>query len=199
MASQQTPHVPTSAILSELLADAPSHRVTLGWLIESLGHRAFGVILLLLALLGLLPGVSVVAGLLLVVLAYQMAMAHPGPIFPRRISSREINLRRITPMVLRTIPILRRLERVIHPRWAMPFEPTKRVVGVFVLVLGLGMLIPIPLSNIPPALVAILVAFAYLEKDGALLCVALCASLVMLAFYVTLVWETVDVARWLVG
>jgi len=102
-------------------------------------------------------------------------------------------------MVRRTIPVLRRLERFIHPRCSTPFEATKRVVGVFVLLLGVEMLIPVPLSNVPPALLTVLVAFAYLEEDGALLCIALCASLVVLAFFVTLAWQTVDVARWMVG
>lgn len=198
MALQQSSHVPTSVVLSELLANV-APRVTLGWLIESLGHRAFGAVLLVLALLGLLPGVSLVAGLLLVIPAFQMARAHRAPIFPGRISSYEIEPHRIAAVVRRTIPVLRRLERFIHPRWPTPFEATKRVVGVFVLLLGLSMLVPVPLSNVPPALLVVLVAFAYLEEDGALLCIAFCASLVEFALLAVLVWQTVDVARWLVG
>ena len=69
--------------------------------------------------------------------------------------------------------MLRYLERVIHPRWLTPFEATKRVVGGVVLLLGVSLLAPIPLSNVPPALLMVLIAFAYLEEDGLLLCAAL--------------------------
>jgi hypothetical protein len=76
-------------------------------------------------------------------------------------------------MIGRVVPVLRYLERVIHPRWLTPFEATKRVVGGVVLLLGVSLLAPIPLSNVPPALLIVLIAFAYLEEDGLLLCAAL--------------------------
>ena len=69
-------------------------------------------------------------------------------------------------MLVRIIPALRYLERFIRPRWPTPFEITKRVVGVVVLLLGVCLLAPIPLSNLPVSLTIVLVAFAYLEEDG---------------------------------
>jgi hypothetical protein len=42
------PQVPTSTILRELLLHAPEDRITLGWLMGSLGDRSFGIVLLLL-------------------------------------------------------------------------------------------------------------------------------------------------------
>jgi len=41
------------------------------------------------------------------------------------------------------------------------------------------------LSNIPPAVLISLVAFAYLEEDGALLSLALIAALVLLAVIIS--------------
>jgi hypothetical protein len=64
------------------------------------------------------------------------------------------------------------LERFIRARWQTPFEATKRVVGGAVLLIAL-LFVPIPLSNVPPALTIVLLAFAYLEEDGALLCATL--------------------------
>jgi hypothetical protein len=44
--------------------------------------------------------------------------------------------------------MLRYLEKVTHPRWAIPHEATKRVVGVAVLMLSIALVaIPIPLGN----------------------------------------------------
>jgi len=47
----------------------------------------------------------------------------------------------------------------IRPRWRTPFETTKRVVGVTLLLLGATLVAPIPFSNIIPAIAIALVAF----------------------------------------
>jgi hypothetical protein len=73
-------------------------------------------------------------------------------------------------------------ERFVRPRWTTPAEGTKRVVGGIVLLLSAGLLAPVPLSNVPPALAIMLIAFAYLEEDGLLLCGALVIAFVMVGW-----------------
>jgi hypothetical protein len=187
---------PTSAVLDDLLGDAPEEQVTLEWLMGRLGDRSFGLVLLLVALLGLLPGVSAVAGVLLMVVAVQMILARPGPVFPRRVATHRFEVRRLARVVRRVLPALRWLERFIRPRWATPFETTKRVVGGVVLLLAVSLLAPVPLSNVPPALTIALVALAYLEEDGILLCAALAAALVMLTVAAAVAWETLSATGW---
>jgi hypothetical protein len=188
--------VPTSVVLNELLGEAAAEHVTLGWLMDRLGDRSFGIVLLLLALLGLLPGISALAGVLLVVPAFQMILARQGPVFPRRVASRRFETQRLARVVRRTVPVLRFLERFIHPRWPTPFEATKRVVGLVVLLLGASLLAPIPLSNVPPALLIVLIAFAYLEEDGALLCAALVAALILITIASAAAWQTLSATGW---
>lgn len=189
--------VPTSVVLNGILGEAPAEHVTVGWLTGRLGHRSFGVILLLLGLLGLLPGVSAMGGVLISIVAYQMILDRPGPVFPRRIATRPVETRRLSAVIRRTVPVLRYLERFIRPRWATPFAATKRVVGGVVLLLGASLLIPVPLSNLPPALLIVLVAFAYLEEDGALLCAALTGTLLLSAATLGAAWEAMSAAGWL--
>jgi hypothetical protein len=190
---------PTSAVLDDLLGEAPAGQVTLDWLLGRLGDRSFGVVLLLLALLGLLPGVSAVAGVLLAVPAAQMILARRAPVFPRRVATRRFDTRRLARVVRRVVPVLRWLERFIRPRWTTPFEATKRVVGGVVMLLGASLLAPVPLSNVPPALTIALIAFAYLEEDGVLLCAALAAALAMLAVAAAVAWETMSATGWVPG
>ncbi len=105
-------------------------------------------------------------------------------------------MRRLDALLRRVVPVLRYLERFIRPRWATPFQSTKRVVGVVVLLLSLGLFVPVPMSNIPPSLTILLIAFAYLEEDGMLLCLALFAAFVLLTFGAAVAWQALGSAGW---
>ncbi len=194
-----TARAPTSVVLADLLGHQAPEQVTLGWLLDGLGDRSFGVVLLVLALLGLLPGVSAVAGVVLMAPAFQMVLARPVPVLPRRVAARRFEAERLARVVRRVVPALRFLERFIRPRWATPFEATKRVVGGVVLLLAASLLAPVPLSNVPPALAIVLIAFAYLEEDGLLLAIALAAALAMLAAASLAAWEALSATGWVPG
>src|SRR5690606_17955723 len=104
-----TPHVPTSAIMEGLLGEAPPDRVTLGWVIERLGARSFGLLMFLLALLALVPGLSGLIGVLLMIPAYQMIVARHAPRLPRFIARRHLPTQRLARLIARTVPLLRRV------------------------------------------------------------------------------------------
>jgi hypothetical protein len=194
MVPGRSPRTPTSTVLDELLGAAPAEAVTLGWLVGRLGPRSFGIVLLLLGLLGLLPGICVLAAILLLVAAFEMALANRRPVFTRRLATLRFPTRRLASLIRRAAPVLKYLERFIRPRWPTPFEATKRIVGMIVLLLGLCMLMPIPFGNVPPAILIMIIAFAYLEEDGALLCVASAAALLMLVALGAIVWQTIILA-----
>lgn len=183
------PRIPTSAVLIGLLGDAGAERVTLEWLIERLGERSFGIVLLLLSLLSMIPGVSIPASLLLLVAAIQMILAHRGPVFPHRLAAYRFRTQQVASMVRKVLPVLKFMERVIRPRWPTPAEMTKRVIGLSVLMLALSMFVPVPFANMPPAIIVVLIAFAYLEEDGLVLSISLAAALVLLAMFAALAWR----------
>jgi hypothetical protein len=54
--------------------------------------------------------------------------------------------------------------------------------------------IPIPLSNVLPALV-----IAYTEEDGMLLSIALLAAVIVLTVAMAAVWEMAIGAKWIIG
>jgi hypothetical protein len=190
---------PISAVLSDMLAAAGTDHLTLDWLLRRMGGRSFGLVLLLLSIFGLLPGVSAFAGMLLMIPAIQMLLARSGPVFPRRLRSRRFEARHLAALLRYVVPVLRWLERFVRPRWTTPVEATKRVVGGSVLLLSAGLLAPVPLSNVPPALAIMLIAFAYLEEDGALLCGALAIAFVIVAAVLLAAWETMSAAGWVPG
>ena len=192
--------VPTSVLLQRLHDEAPADHFTLDWLMGSLRKRSFGVIMLLLALVAVAPGVSIVAGLLLMIPAFQMIAGQPAPIFPRRVAAHSFQTRHLAALVQRAVPVLRYLEKMIHPRWPTPLEATKRLVGAVIVILNATLLFtPLPLSNIVPALVIALISLAYLEEDGLLLSIALVAAVIVLAAELAVVWQTVLGAKSIIG
>ncbi len=197
MDSVINPHTPTSEVLRGLLAEAPADWVSFGWLLDKLHKRSFGIVLLLLALIGLAPGTSPVVGLLLTIPAIQMILARESPAFPRIIASRRFSTRRLVRLVDRAVPVLRRMETVIHPRWKTPFEATTRVVGLVVLALTSVFFVPIPLSNVVPAVTIMLIALAYLEEDGVLLALSLTAAAAVILVGAFTIWQSVKALRFM--
>ena len=192
--------VAASAVLQRLHDKAPTDHFTLGWLMHGLHRRSFGIIMLLIALVAIAPGLSIVAGLLLIIPAFQMITGKSAPAFPRSIAMRSLPTRQLAAVVQRSVPVLRYIEKVVHPRWRTPPEVTKRLVGVVVIMLSATLVfIPIPLSNVVPASVIALISLAYLEEDGVLLSIAVLAGVIVLAVATAVVWELVVDAKWIVG
>ena len=167
---------------------------------ESLHKRSFGIVMLLLALVAMAPGVSIVAGLLLMIPALQMIAGRPAPIFPGRIAAHPIPVQHLAALVQRAVPVMKYLEKMIRPRWPTPLEATKRLVGTIVVILNITVVFtPLPLSNVVPALAIALISLAYLEEDGLLLLVALLFAVIVLTVAVVAVWGTVLGAEWISG
>lgn len=157
----------TFVVLKRLLDGAPTDHFTLGWVMGSLRKRSFGMILLLLSLVATVPGLSIVAGLLLMIPAFQMITGRSAAVFPSRIANRPLPTRHLAALARRAVPLLRYPDKMIQPRWHTPLEATERLVGTVVVILNaLVVLAPIPLSNVIPALVIALISLAYLEEDG---------------------------------
>jgi hypothetical protein len=53
------------------------------------------------------------------------------------------------------------------------------------------LLTPVPLSNIAPAFVIVLISLAYIEEDGLLLCFALLTAVVLIGVASAAVWGTI--------
>jgi hypothetical protein len=189
-----TTQSPTSELLRGLLTGETRKKVTLEWLISGLGRRSFGLVLFLLGVIGLLPGVSLLVALLLAVLAVQMMRGRARPIFPRRLASLEVQISSLSATLDRVVPVLAFLEQFVHPRWPTPFETTKRVVGGVILLTGGLFLPPVPLTNLPPAFVVMLISIAYLEEDGVLLSIGLGCALLLLAGALVALWEIANSA-----
>lgn len=195
MASQS--YVPTSLHLHRMLEKAEEPRVSLAWLMAQLGRRSFGLTLFVMAIVAFLPGASSIIGVLIVWPAVQMVLGHDKAVLPRVVTRRKVSVDRLARLIRYVAPKLAWIERLIRPRWPAPFQTTKRLTGVVVLLLGLSIVSPLPFSHIIPALAIMLLALAYLEEDGIALLIALCAALASLAITAATVWGAVETIDWI--
>jgi hypothetical protein len=200
LGTNATAPVPASVILERLKEQAPADHFTLAWLLGGLSKHSFGILLLLLSVIAIVPGASIVAGVLLLIPAFEMIVGRASPTFPRWIAARPLPTPHLVACVQRAVPTLKYIEKVIHPRWPTPHEATKRLVGIIVAILSASLVfIPIPLSNVVPALVIALIALAYLEEDGLLLAIGLLAAVIVVTIEIAAVWETIRGAKWILS
>lgn len=194
-ASEYPPHyVPTSDHVAGLLDRAETEEVTVGWLIEQLGSRSFGLTLFIMAVIALVPGASTIVGVLIAWPAIQMMLGHRVPVLPGAFGRRKIPVDRLARAIRFLVPRLRWVERLFHPRWPMGLWATERVTGLLMLLLGATLISPFPFSHLIPAGVIMLLALAYLEEDGIALLVALVAALASMTITAAALWGAVEAA-----
>jgi len=179
-----------SVLLERLLAAGLPTPVSVGWLVERLGSRPLAAALFILGIAGMFPMVSLAIGILVIPLAGQLLRGRTDIRLPKRLAARSFPADRVAGTMCSTASVLRRLENVVRPRWRAAFLPT-RAIGAVVLLLGLSLLIPIPLSNILPGAAIAMIALAYLERDGLLLALSLAGSVGALGFAAAAAWRLI--------
>ena len=130
-------------------------------------------------------------GPLLAIPAFEMILGRSGPSFPRRIAVYPLRSSALAGIVRRALPLLAGLEKIVHPRWSISAGLSRRAAGIAILALSGLFLAPLPLIQIVPALLVALIALAYLEEDGLLLCLSILGAIILLAVATAAVWGAV--------
>lgn len=160
-----------SSLFQSIGKQGPDGGVTLSFLVEVLGHRSTGALLLFLALPMVLPipapGISVVFGIPLVLLSAQLVMGRQTLWLPPRLASRSISQDQMRTYLTRALPSVRKLERLVRPRLFQLTHPMAvRGVGAMCLVLALIITLPVPLGHLVPGVAISLMALGLIERDG---------------------------------
>lgn len=174
--------------LRRVVRAGAGERVTLGEVIDGFGHRAYGLLMLLLGLpmalpVSAIPGVSTLFGVPLIVVAAQLALGRPRPSLPRFLAQRGMPRASMARMLDRAEPWLRKAERMTRPRlpWLTGWL-AERITGVICIVLAIVMSLPIVGGNQPPGIAISLFAVGLLERDGLFALLGLAAT--VLAFVI---------------
>ncbi len=188
-----------SDLLQLLSSTWPQERVSLGDVTRLLGDRGYGVLMLVLALPGAVPGISSIAAIPLALVAVQLAIGLPRPWLPRFLAKRSLARTDFARMVERVAPHLTRIERLLRPRLPALTGPIgERVMGVLCLVLALLLTIPI-LVNLPLVVPIALMSLAIIERDGVFAVAGFAVGCIVFGTLVGLSWVSVQEGLQLAG
>lgn len=169
-------------MLVRLTAEMPASRINIGWLLNKLEERSFGLLVLVMAVIGLTPGIASLSGFLLAIPSIEMLLGRANPTLPAFLARQSISAPQLEKWIARIVPALRYAETLAHPRWHMSPGATKRVVGGVNLILAATITLPFPFAYIVPTLVIVVIAFAYLEEDGLILLAGFSMAFLSVAF-----------------
>jgi hypothetical protein len=180
----------------------------LGVIVDRLDERAFGLLLLLLALpctppfVYLLPQIVSVP---MLALTAQMAAGRQSPWFPQAIRSRRLALNEFGKVLDFCEKYVRWLEKIARPRWpAVTGRTGARIAGALMAIPALSILAPFPGTNTVPGIGVAVTSLGLIQRDGLLVLLGLAIGLGWVAaFVVVAVFFGVEFATfvkdWLAG
>lgn len=146
--------------------------VTIQTIMNRVSVKSFGILLAILAIPSAVPvpapGYSVPGGIALLILGTQLVRRREYPWLPDRILRKEVRVGQRPRLIRMMVFFLRIFEIFIRPRLHFVFSNTLcyRLLGAVVLLCGLSMCIPVPLTNTAPAFGVFLIGLGMLEEDG---------------------------------
>lgn len=192
---------PISRIVAEVAAAFPGERITLGDMAQAFGDRAYGLLLLLLLLPGLLPGMASVFGLPLLILGIQMGLGLRVPKLPRIIARQSIKRSDLLRLASASSKGLSRIERYVKPRPGFFIGPIgERIIGWLTAYVAIMLILPGPFTNGPPAFGNIVMALGLIEHDskvtGMGVALTIAGSIFATAVLVLIVWLGFEAFGW---
>ena len=194
-----TGHARTAELLTRALESQRGEKITIGEFLDPLGERAFGFLLLILAIPNFIPvpiGVGGVMGALVIYVGAQMLLGFEHPWLLRSMREHGMARSRVERFVTRLAPLLRWLEHVCRPRLeGLTRAPGRRITGLLLVATGILLALPIPFTNYVFGVLLVLYAVALIERDGAALIVAWLASVAAAIALLTLSGAAIEAVR----
>ena len=207
MADQLPPAAaaPDAPGLAETLrrALAPGKPVTARLLLEAFGERSFGLLLSLINLPNVVfapPALAGIAAVPTAALGFQMLLGRDRPWLPAALLDRPVAADPLTRMLRRAGPWLDRLDALGRPRLAAAAGPLAiRVFGLFALAAALIVLVPVPGTNVLPALALVVMNVALARRDGLLFLAGVAIGLAGIAVAAAAAGLAIELLRWAVA
>ncbi|MCP4314736.1 MAG: exopolysaccharide biosynthesis protein [Hyphomicrobiales bacterium] len=193
--SAKEDHHPES--LSELLTKLSENagpRTTLREIAEALDERSFGAFLLVFSIPNLIPlppGATLVLGLPLIFVAWQIVAGRNKIWLPSPLANYALEKKTLQKIINRSVPWLRRMEAWVRPRnWPLSNPMSERLFGIYTLFLAIIVVVPIPLGNWLPAFAIATIGLASTEQDGNCLAVGSVIGVIAILIFALVLFLT---------
>lgn len=191
----------TRALLDLLALGDPEDQLKLGEVLTGLGRRAFGMLLFLAVPPAFIPGVAgVISSPIVILVGLQLMAGMRKPWLPKFLATRGPHRHVLIRFDKWFSPWLARLEKIIRPRltFMLDHRLISMLTGLMLVLLGVLLALPIPLTNGMFGAVLLLYALALLERDGLLMLAAWALGIAEIGFFGALSGNLVAMAtRWL--
>ena len=194
----------TSSLIATMGDASASESVSFDELLDSFRQRAFGALLLVVLLPTFIPvpvGIGAITGPFIALVGLQMLLLQQHPWLPRWVARRSIKRATIKRFGDRFQRLLGWLERVCKPRMLALIEhrAAHAFTGLQLVLLGLLLALPIPLTNYPIGILVLAYCIALIERDGVLMAIAWTAGIVTILATALLSGEVVALIGGLFG
>jgi hypothetical protein len=172
----------TSILLRRLLEDKDKKFFTVAEISAGLGTSSFGVSLLAFSIPEVIPmpipGMSAIVGIPTAIVSGQMIAGKKELRLPKWILKRKIPRKALAGAVRAILPFLERVEKAAKPRGRWVSNPlVQRLLGVFIFLLAIFIALPVPGTNMPPAIAIFITSLGMIERDGLMICVGILIGL----------------------
>lgn len=166
-------------------------QVSVGDVVDTLGENGFAIVILLMALLlvilAFVPGLFIILGLPMTILAAQWAFGMQHLWLPATLRNRTMPAEAVQKGLAIALRWLSALHPLVHPRGRLlRLAPFRRFAKCVLLFLCLFIFLPIPLGNLPPAIAIACIALAEMEDDGVLLAIGTVFGLLVAGGFITI-------------
>jgi hypothetical protein len=181
-----------SEILSEFLKEDPTKSTKIKEIVERFQENGFILTLMfcsLPAIIPLPPGFTIIIGIPLVILSYQMILGYEKVHLPKKIMEVELKNTTIIAVAKRAVPILQFLESFLKPRlnFVNSILPYK-VIAALIMIAAILSMNPLPFTHSIPAFAIIIMCLGLFKRDGLVLLLGVfttCISLLIGALSIT--------------
>ena len=186
--------------LDAALDRAETDALPLGRLLDAFGERTFGLMLILLSLPNCLLAPPVVATATagpIGFLGAQMLAGRRQPWLPEAMHGWSLPVPALRRVLAVAGPCLRRVEALRRPRAPGAIgSAAERLAGLFALLAALIVLLPVPGTNVLPALSLVLLSLGLLRRDGVLYLLGLGLGIAGVLVAAAAAGLAVELGRW---
>ena len=166
--------ISTRILLRELADGKPDDELTFDLILDSFRHRSYGLFLLVVLIPVFIPipaGQGGFSGLLITLIGAQMLWQMEHPWVPKFIGQKTFKRSHVINFQRHFDRWLGYIEKLCKPRYEYAFDHAwaRAFSGLLLVLLGLLLALPIPLTNYPFGLIILAFSLGFIERDGILL------------------------------